>query len=876
MGLIRRIGNLFRHSQIDREINAELEAHIALRTEENIAHGMTPAEARRDALLRFGNPSSTRERVAAIDMSLLLNSIGADIRYALRQMMTNLEFAVTAVLVLALSMEASIAIFAFVDALLIKPLPYQSPSRLVGLFESIPFGPQFHLSYLDYLDWKSMNHVFSSLEAFDNNTYSLSTPGGPERVDSANIGAGFFRLLGVSPALGRDFQPGEDAQGAPRVAILTYSTWQKRFSGQRDVLGKTVALDGTAFTIVGVLPREFYFAPAGAAEFWTPMQSSTKPDLRGEHNIAAFARLKDGVAIETASAEMTKIANLLAKQYPDMDGGRGATVVPLTEIITGNLRPTLLVLLICAALLLIIACVNVSGLLLVRAQSRQKEIAIRGTLGASRTRLIRQFVTEAVVLTLAGSFLGLGAADGAIRLLRQLLPRDLLQSMPYLNDLSINSHTLLFSVAVAVASTALLSLIATVRAPFVNLRATLAETSRGAGGAVWRHLGARMVAVELCIATILLVGAGLLCKSFYKLMRAETGLQPDHLTTLRISAPDAKYSTDDKTIALARQVMAGAAQLPGVTSVAVAHQIPLANVAGGNTTFLIPGQQQNPEQNETNQREVSTAFFSTIGARLEQGRWFSEADDASRPRVVIVNRAFAQKFFPGQQAVGKQIQLDTSTPIIKIIGIVDNIREGTLDAEIQPAIYTPFNQTPNTTFYLVARTSLQPQNLLASLQESIHRTDPSLLILTAETMEDRIQHLQSTYLHRASAWLVGGFATIALLLGAIGLYGVIAYSVSQRTHEIGVRMALGAQQDSIYRLILREAGRLTVIGIGAGLVGAVFAATLMRKLLFGTEAWDIPTLIAVAALMTVASLLASYLPARRAASVDPIEALRAE
>jgi len=876
MGLARRIGNLFRRSQVDREIDAELEAHIALRAEDNIARGMTPAEAHRDARVRFGNSVLTRESVAATEMPLLFTSIWTDIRYAIRQMIKNPGFAMTATLVLALGMGASVAIFAFVDAMLIKPLPYQAPSRLVTLFESNQMGPRFHLSYLDYLDYKKLNHVFTDVESYDENPFSLQSPTGIERVDGVAIGAGFFQMLGITPTLGRDFRPDEDTPGAPRTVILSYSTWQKRFGGQQDVLGKTVNLDGTSFEVAGVLPREFYFAPAGAAEFWIPMLGSMKPDSRGEHGILAFARLKDGIELQTASTEMNRIADLLAKQYPDADGGRGATVVSLTEIITGNLRPTLLLLLSGATLLLLIACVNVSGLLLVRAQSRQREIAVRGTLGASRTRLIRQFVTEAVVLTAVGSSCGIGIAYVSIRLLRQLLPLNVLESMPYLQTLGFNAHSILFTLAIAVASAALLSLIAILRAPFINLRAGLAETSRSSAGSVWRHMGARMVMLELFTATILLVGAGLLCKSFYKLLHVETGFKANHLATMRISAAQTRYSSNKKILALARQLMERVRQLPGVTSVAIAHQIPITNVAGGSTTFLITGRGQNQESNEANGREVSTEFFSTIGARLQRGRWFTESDDASKPLVAIVNQAFAQKYLANEDPIGKHIQFDTSAPQIEIVGVVEDIREGTLDTAVQSAIYTPFNQAPNSVFYIVARTLQAPKNLLVPLEGTVHKIDPGILVLRTETMEDRIQHLQATYLHRASAWLVGGFAAMALLLGIIGLYGVIAYSVSQRTREIGVRMALGAQRSLVYHMVLREAGWLATAGICAGLVSAVLAGTLMQKLLFGTQAWDIPTLATVSALMLFSALLASYLPARRAASINPVDALRAE
>jgi len=874
MSRLRRIANLFSRSRIEHEIDAELLSHIQLRIDDNLAAGMSPEDARRDALLRFGNRAVIKESAVGMDAALILDSIWSDIAYACRQFVKNPGFAITAILVLALGICASVAIFAFVDAVLIRPLPYANPSRLVGLYESTPLGPRFHLSYLDYLDWKQMNHVFADLEGFDNNPAALHTPDGAQSVDTAEIGAGFFRMLGIAPILGRDFRSGEDTMDAPRTVILSYSAWQKRFGGRQDILGQTVTLDDTASVVVGVLPQGFQFAPAGAAEFWMPMHHSLKPDDRGGHGMTAFARLKDGVSFETASANMSAIAARLAKQYPDADEGRGATVVPLTEIVIGSLRPTLLLLLCGAALLLLIACVNVSGLLLVRFQSRQREISVRGALGATPARLIRQFATEAIVLTTAGTSLGLASGFATIRLLRQLVPRNMLEAMPYLNGPGLNPHVLLFAIAIALASAALLSLIAVLRAPLSNLRPGLTENGRGVASTVWRHLGANLVILELCTATILLVAAGLLTKSFYKLLHTDLGLEPGHLAALRMWAPTT-VSKDPQIVALGRRVISEVSRLPGVQSVALAHQIPIADVARGATTFQIVGRPHNAN-NDVNGRWVSAGFFNTIQARLASGRWFSETDDASHPHVAIINQALAQKYFPGEDAVGKLISFDDSQPHTQIVGVVENLREGSLDSNVQPAIYTPFDQTPDPGFYVVVRTAQPPQAILTSLEDTIHRIDRNILILSTETMEDRIGNLQSTWLHRSSAWLVGGFAAIALLLVVVGLYGVIAYSVSQRTREIGVRMALGARRSTVYRLILTEAGRLIAIGIGAGLAGAIAAAMLMSKLLYGTRPWDGITLAAVAIILAASAALASFIPARRASRVQPIEALRSE
>ncbi|WP_260703383.1 ABC transporter permease [Edaphobacter flagellatus] len=877
MSLLRRISNLWLRSCVDREIDEELRSHIEMRTEDNIASGMLPEQARRDAVLRFGNPVATKESVVGADAALMLEGMWRDLRYALRQLWKNPGFSLTAIVVLVLGIAASVAIFAFVDAVLIKPLPYQNPKQIVGLFESTPLGQRFHLSYLDYLDWKRQNHVFSAMEAYDIQAISLRTPAGTEFAFGATVTAGFFRALGVTPALGRDFRAGEDVANGPRVVMLSYGTWQNRYGGRADLVGQTISLSGSPYEVVGVLPQGFHFAPVGTTEFWTPVQISLDPNGRGEHGLLGIARLKDGVTLQQAAGDVSAIAARLEKQYPDSNGGRGATVIPLTEQIIGNLRPILLLLLSGALLLLLTACVNVSGLLLVRSEGRRHEMAVRGALGASRARLMQQFVIEGCVLVGIAGLLGVGLASGVVRVLRLLIPTNMLAEMPYLDGLGLNLHVFLFAGAVVLLAAVLSSMLPLLRLSLTDLRDGLMEGGRGGAKAVWRHLGSNLVVVELCVAMVLLVGAGLLGKSFYRLLHVDIGMQPERLATMRVRAPYASYGKNEQQVALARRVTDEVSRLPGVESVAVAHQIPVSNVAGGNTSFLVIGRPENSSaNNEANSRNVSAEYFKTIQARLVKGRYFTEDEDATKPRVAIVNEEFVRRFFPGEEVLGRQMRYDMSTPVMEIVGIVGDLREGPLDGEATPAIYTPFNQEPDTTFYVMARTAQAPQGLLKPMEATVKRIDPNILQLTAETMEDRIGSSQSSYLHRSSAWLVGGFALTALLLGMVGLYGVIAYSVSQRTKEIGVRMALGAQRSSVYGLILHEAGKLMTAGIGAGLVCSIGAATLMRKLLFGTAPWDVMTLAGVAAGLAVAAMLASYLPARRAASIDPVEALRAE
>jgi macrolide transport system ATP-binding/permease protein len=801
-----------------------------------------------------------------------------DLRYALRQLRKSPGFACTAVLILTLGMGASIAIFGFVDAALIKPLPYKDPNRLIDVTESVAMFPRANLSYPDYLDWKRMNQVFSSMDVYTGEGYLLRTGSETQPVEAVRVSDGFFQTLGVTPYLGRDFYRSEDLPAGPRTVILTYATWQKRFGGRKDVTSETVTLSGIPFAIVGVLPPDFQFAPRGNVEFFTPLHATGQCDVRRScHGLNGIGRLKDGVSIEMARSNMETIARQLEQQYPNDNRGQGASVLPLAETIVQDVRPLLRTLLGGAGLLLAMACVNVSSLLLVRSESRKREIAVRGALGASRGRLVRQFITEGVVLIAGGTLLGLAAADLGMQLLLRLISKDMMSNLPYLAGLGLNSHVVLFAFIVAILSAALFSLAPILRLPLTKLREGLAEGGRGSAGTLWRRFGANLVVVELAIAVVLLVSAGLLGKSLNRLLHVDVGFQTDHLATIGLELSDATYSKDEMVLAAERKIISRVSSLPGVESVGITNVLPVS--FNGNTTWIrIAGRPYNGEHNEVNQRDVSSELFNTLHAKLLRGRYFTDAEDGSKPKVVLINQALAKKYFPGEDPIGKTLGDTSLSPksLTEIIGIVEDVKDGSLDSEIWPAVYYPFNQNSDTFFSLVARTSQDEKSLLTSLVAAVHEVDPGIGTTDIATMTDRINESPSAYIHRSSAWLVGGFAFLALLLGVVGLYGVIAYSVSQRTREIGVRMALGAQRSSVYQLIMKEAGWLTGVGIAVGLMCAIGFATLIRGLLFGVHTWDLTTLTTVAAMLGVSALLASYIPARRAARVDPIVALRYE
>jgi macrolide transport system ATP-binding/permease protein len=817
--------------------------------------------------------SSKEDRMGFFDRLFL------DLRFAMRQLRNSWVFTTTAVAVLALGMAASIAIFAFVDAALIKPLPYQDQARLVGVFESIPLFPRSELSYPDYLDLKKLNKAFSSLDVYQSNGFVLADPNGSQIARGVRVSDGFFHTLGVVPLFGRDFFPGEDLAGAQRTVLLSYSSWQTRYGGKPDVLGKSVILDDTPNIIIGVLPPDFYFPPVGRAEFWAALHPAGGCDLsRGCHGTFGVARLNPDVTIDSALANVKSIVKQLEIQYPDSNRDQGGTVASLSNVIVGDIRPILLVLLAGAGLLLLIASTNVASLLLVRSESRRKEIAVRTSLGASRIRIVSQFFAEGFVLVAAGGVCGLVLFSWTMKLLIKLIPVSMMNRMPFWQNLGLNPHLLAFAGAIALLSVVLFSLTPTLHLSMSNGRADLAESSRGSAGNTWRRLGSKLVMVELATATVLLVGAGLLSKSLYNLLQVDLGFRPDRLVTLNITASGSVYETAPQILSLSNTILDRVERIPGVSSAGLARRgVPLDG-NGSTIWFRVAVRPWHGEHYEAPSRSVSPGYFSTLGGKLSRGRYFREDDDASKPKVAIINQTMARKYFPGEDPIGKQLLDATATPgpPVEIVGIVEDIREGPLDETIPPVLYIPFRQELRNNFILVVRTAQSEAALLPVLESQIRQIDPAIVSYRGATMTEKIHDSQSAYLHRSAAWLVGGFAGLALLLGVVGLYGVIAYSVSRRTREIGIRMAVGAPRSSVYLLILKEAGWLTGAGIVGGLASSLLITTLMRTLLFRVSSWDVSTLAAVAAILAACSLSASFLPARRAAGVNPTEALRSE
>jgi macrolide transport system ATP-binding/permease protein len=874
-----RFRSVFSRRKVERELDEELQYHLDREIERGIAAGMTPENARYAALQSMNDIQQRKEECRETRGLNALDNIARDLRYAVRQLRKNPAFASTSIFVLALGIGAAAAIFAFVQSALINPLPYRDQSRLVAVFESSPGAPRGWLSYLDFEDWQKLNQVFRSLDAYAlNGSFTLSTPMGAEQVPGTRVSAGFFRTLGVTLAIGRDFRPGEDSPAAARTVLLSYSAWQKRFGGKPDVLGRSLTLNGHPTVVIGVLPKWFEFAPYGGAEFWATFRSTDACEQHRDcHNLVAIGRLKGGVSIEAASANMRSVAQHLQREYPDTNRYFGsANLVPLRDFIIGDVRPILLVLLSGACVLLLIASVNVTTLLLARSDKRRREIAVRGAIGASVFRLIHQFATEGFVLAAVGCVAGLAFAEWGIRLLTDLVPAEKMESMPYLRDASLNATTIAFACSISLVAALLFSMIPIARASLAEMMDGLKEGIRGGAGSSWRRFGSSLVVAEVALAMVLMVSAGLLAKSLYQLLHVDVGFNADHLSYFQTSWAPGKYHSDQQLAALDQHMIDDIRSMPGVVSVGTSTAPPIDS-AWGTASFHIVGRPNHKENNEVINRQVSAGYFTALQARLWKGRFFTPADNLSKHLVAIVNRTLAKRYFPGEDPIGKQIYYDWAPQSpIEIIGVVEDVKEVNLEDLNWGALYVPNGQNPHVWPSILVRTS-QPEALLfRQVPAVIHRIDPLITVSTGVTMTERINQSPSAYLHSSAAWLVGSFASAALVLGIVGFYGVVAYSVGQRTREIGLRMAMGAQRGTVYKLILGEAGRLTAIGVALGLLGSLGAATLLRSMLFGVRSWDPPTLIAAALVLVAGAVLASFMPARRAASMNPVKALRTE
>ncbi|HSE97828.1 MAG TPA: ABC transporter permease, partial [Blastocatellia bacterium] len=811
-----------------------------------------------------------------------VDSLLRDLRYGFRVLRQRPVFTIVAVLTLALGIGGNTAIFTVVNASLIRPFPYKDPDRLVHIWETNPQRQQQfnqrEASYPDYVDWKAHNDVFEEVAGYAGRNATLSGREGAEQISAARVTANFFPTLGVEAAIGRTFRPGEDNREAEAVVILSDRFYRQRFGASPDALGQTLTVNNTGFLIVGVLPPGFRFARVGDADLWFPLRpSGNQLERRGMHWLNVIARLKPGVSFEQAQAGMNTLASWYEQQDPQSHSAIGLKIVDLREEFLGPVKPVLLVLFGAVGFVLLIACANVAGLLLARSASRRKEIAIRQALGASRARLIRQLLTESVLLSVAGSGLGLLWAGWGVELLIAAIPGPLLVFMPYLQQTSIDGGVLAFTFALTMLTGVAFGLVPAFQSSRVNLQDALKEGVRAAGS-VRQRMRSLLVVSEVALALVLLVGAGLMMQSVLRLLNTDPGFDTSNLYTAQISLP-AKYSDDSKAISFHREMVSRIEALPGIRGAASVSVLPLTG--GGDTGSLWVEGEPETQINlgpEANVRTVSTNYFGVMGIPLTQGRTFTEQDDISSRQVVVVNRSLVDLVLRGENPVGRRIifGFDSARTPWEIVGIVGDENVVGLDSETTPVVYFSYLQGAGAYFGLVVRTAVDPDSIASTVRREFRSLDPDVTVFGEMSMEQLIANSPYTFVRRFPAMLIATFAIFALILAAIGIHGVISYSVEQRTQEIGIRMALGADRRDILKLVVGQGIALTAAGIGIGLVAALVLTRLMGSLLYGVSATDPLTFVIVSAALTAVSFIASYIPARRATGLDPMVALRCE
>ncbi|HKW55772.1 MAG TPA: ABC transporter permease [Candidatus Acidoferrum sp.] len=808
-------------------------------------------------------------------MSQLLN----DIRYSFRLLFKSPGFALIAVLTLALGIGANTAIFSVVNAVLLRPLPFRDPSRLVLVIEKSKY-PTITVSYENYLDWRDQSHSFESMEAIYGTNMTLTGKGEAERLVARRVTAGFFPLLGVSPSVGRNFSPEEDRAGGAPVAILSYGLWQRRFAGSQDALGKSVTLDSQPYTVIGVLPPGFRFFQD--ADLFLPFHpwAKTLPDDRNWHpGILPVARLKSGVSMEQARAEMVTISKRLEQEYPVYNTGCSSDVILAHDQLVQSSRPALLLLLGAVSFVLLIACVNVANLLLARAAARGREVAIRTAMGAGRGRVVRQLLTESMILSLAGAGLGLLLAWVSLGPLLKISA----SSLPPGAAVGLDSWVLSFTAGVAILTGLLFGIFPALRAVKLDLRETLNESSRGSTAGPGHHrLGNTLVSLEIALALLLLVGAGLLLRSFSRLQDVSPGFQADHVFVADVPVSQAAYPKPEQRYEFYDRLVERAKTLPGVRTAGASTFLP---VSGGGSVIHFNIQGHPPKSASdfiaAGYRAVTPGYFETLGVPLLKGRLFTAADTENAPAVCVINASMAKVFFPDIDPLGQHLQLGATPskeiPFMEIVGVIGDVRPG-LGIDPQAEMYLPYRQAdgilPVFQLSVVMRTAGDPLAETSSLRAALSEIDPNQPLVKVRTMEENMASTVSQ--PRFRAWLIGIFALLALVLSAVGVYGVMSYTVTQRTSEIGVRVTLGAQPQDVFRIIVGEGVRLALLGVGVGLAAALALTRLLRTFLFGISAYDPLTFVAVSLLLTLVALAACFLPARRATQVDPLVALRYE
>lgn len=811
-----------------------------------------------------------------------------DLAYAFRMLLKHPGVTAIAVITLALGIGANTAIFSVVNAVLLNPLPYKQPDRLVSLWENVPGHGRWRASPANFFDWKKQNTVFEDVAAFGQSSMTLTGSGEPEQLTGTRVSSGYFAVVGVEPFIGRSFASEEHEVGKGQVVILGHALWQRRFGGDRAIINRNITLDGSTYTLVGVMPPGIYpVSPATSGRlifdeqqqnFWLPMSFTANwAAARAAHVLGVVARLKPGVAIQQATTEMNTIGARLEQEHTE-NRGEGIIVSQFMSEVVGNVRPALLTMLGAVALVLLIACANVAGLLLAQHAGRSKEIAIRAALGAGRVRLLRQFFIEGLLLSLLGTSAGLALASFGTKVLLQFVPA----GVPRLAQVSLNWQVLAFTMLISLGTCLIFGLAPAWQASKPDLHNALEQSGRTSGpGASKLRFRQALVVFQVSIAVMLVIGAGLLIKSFWLLQRVDPGFQAEGVLSAELTLPSSKYSREQIN-GFHKQLLDQLSAIPGVKSATLAYDHPLAS--NWLDSFEIEGRVLPPDSRSlsANFIPVGPDYFDTVGVRLLAGRTFTPQDDEDHPGVAIVNESFVKHYFPNENAVGQRMKPGPPGRIwrgqkltsFEIVGIVHDVKLAGLDAPSEPAYYLPASQAPLEDMTILVRTNTDPLSIVGAVRQAVWRIDPNQPIAHVSTLERIVD--DSIAQRRLNMLLMGLFGGLALLLSAVGIYGLLSYAVTQRTQELGIRMALGARAADVLRLVLRQGMTLALIGEVIGLASAFALTRLIRGLLFGVTPNDALTFVVVGGVLAVVALLACYLPARRATRVDPLIALRYE
>lgn len=819
----------------------------------------------------------------------MMENLFYDFRYGFRTLIKNPAFSIVAILAVMLGTGANSAIFSVVNAILLRPLAFNEPERLVMVWgNNVKSGvPTYPLSVLDFLDYREHNQVFEQLASFAYEDFNLSTGDDPEHVPGSFVSANFFSLLGVNPMLGRAFLPREDEARADRVVIVSHGLWKRRFGADPNFVGQTILLNGASFTAVGVMPSSFQSPNAqDNPQIWVPMSfdggdpfripaSGGGADFRNRTHrfLIGVARLKPGVTISQAQADMEIVARQIEQQYPDINTGLSVNIVSLHKQIIGNIKPALLVLLAAVGSVLLIACANVANLLLARAAARQKEFAVRAALGAGRFRLIRQLLTESLLLALIGGALGLLLAFAGIKLLLSLNP----PNIPRLGEIDVDLRVLGFTLLVSILTGIIFGLAPALQASNPNLNETLKESSRGStGGRSRQRIRGLLVISEIVVTTVLLIIAGLMIKSFWSLQNVNPGFNPDNALTMMVNLAPGKYSENHQISGFYEQLLKRIETMPGVQSVGAVTNLPLTSTVV-RFRFTIDGRPPATpgERLVATTGAVSSDYFRAIGIPLLKGRYFSEQDRDKSPPVIIINDTMARRYWPGEDPIGRRLTLPSLGGISReVVGVVGDIKHSGLDTDSGAQMYLPYLQQPWNFMSLVVRTQSDPARMAGVVRHEITALDANQSVYDVKTMQQVVS--ESVSQPRLYTLLLGVFAAVAMILAAVGIYGVMNYLVTQRVHEIGIRMALGAQATDIFKMIVGQGMLLALIGVVIGLVAAFLVTRVMESLLFGVSTRDLTTFLGIPLVLVAIAFLAIYIPARRAMKVDPMVALRQE